>query len=304
MQATQYRLNQSLQRPVQKYFVAILILIANMFSYDSPAAGRILYDNFENGIASWWDLTGYGQCVKVASAHDGGGAAVGSGFAECNYDEANPVNGSPRYTSLEKGGWPATNEMFIRFWIRADADFTNTEFNAKLWRYGSDFHSDCIEHVGGLWLACQNYAANEQLFAPHLYPGSFGDRAWHKYEMYIRYGANGKIRHWIDDGCPNGPCETPDGVTVTQDGGNYSGIKLMSNASCIDSGGAVINCPSSSNANNHIYIDNVEIFTTNGTGASGSMADGTIAQTGSDQTSGSTSTSGSALAPPNPPIPQ
>ena len=47
MQATQYRPIQSLLRPVQKYFVAILILLTYLFSHDLQAAGRILYDDFE-----------------------------------------------------------------------------------------------------------------------------------------------------------------------------------------------------------------------------------------------------------------
>jgi hypothetical protein len=100
----------------------------------------------------------------------------------------------------------------------------------------------------------------------------FGDGKWHKLEIYIKEntsaGNDGIARVWRD-GVKQ--VEAVNAKTVTA-GTKWSHLELMSNWSS--------NPGWEHDANNHVYWDNIEVFTDTGTGASGSMADATISASG------------------------
>jgi hypothetical protein len=98
---------------------------------------------------------------------------------------------------------------------------------------------------------------------------------WNKFEWYAKEGdaSNGKVKLWVNDVL----VWDWTGNTVSA-GGSWSPFRIGNNWS----GGS----PGSRDhdTNNHMYVDEVEIFSDTGTGATGSMSAGTITQGGSDTT--------------------
>jgi hypothetical protein len=105
-------------------------------------------------------------------------------------------------------------------------------------------------------------------------PHNFEDRQWHKLEIYIKHdtnGTDGEVKTWQDGkltvgGGSNGyPYK---GRTTWTKNSHWYPLIIGSNWSS--------NSGWEHDANNHWYIDSVEVYSDQGSEATGSMADGTI----------------------------
>jgi hypothetical protein len=102
---------------------------------------------------------------------------------------------------------------------------------------------------------------------------SLGDGQWHKMEIYVKHNtpgvANGTVRVWQDGAVKQ---QATNIVTIAT-GDHWYPIYLMSNWS---------NNPGwEHDANNHVYWDEFEIYSDNGTGGVGSLSDASIGVGGS-----------------------
>jgi hypothetical protein len=183
---------------------------------------------------------------------------------------------------LPQSAWPYTNEFLIRAWVRLDADVAHT-FGSKLLRLFPDDKLDSfildaqMNQPGGPALITWELINGAQ--GPETWGAgtSLGDHQWHKIEIYMnaRSTATGSARVWLDGKLQ---LEVKNAVTVAP-GGTWGPLILTSNWSS--------NPGWEHGANNHLYWDDVEVYTDTGSGASGSMGDASV-----------TATSGGAPTPP------
>ena len=252
----------------------LVFLFLGIVSLDLLAASRVFYDGFEDGTADLWGVDGsHPKGEVLTTAYDGGAASAGTYFAAINWDAST-------FSALKLNSWSYTNEMFIRMYWRLDSDMDD-EDNAKFMRLGFDGGNTDVTFTrsgttnvkqewyvaGGLELNC--WASNF----------SFQDRNWHKVEIYIKHdtdGTDGILSVWKDDILADTGCYPHTGDTFN---GSEYWYPWHFPSNWTHAG--------SHDANNHLYMDEVEIFSDQGTGATGSMADGTIqAAGGGSQTIG------------------
>ena len=107
--------------------------------------------------------------------------------------------------------------------------------------------------------------------------GVAGDRKWHQLEIYVKDNTpgnlDGEVKVWVDDGLKLHVSSTK---SVSSTGQQWDHIVLNSNWS---------NNPGwEHDATNNVYWDDVEIYSDRATGATGSMAQGTIASSSTPAT--------------------
>jgi len=230
---------------------------------------RVFYDGFEDGTTNQW--TSSSADVTTTQPLRGTYAARSNwnGLVEWNHPE--------RIRGLHLASWPYSQEFLVRFWLRLDGDVDDTPYGTaggKLFRlpfsndrdgneiYWSSSHADIFvlvddDPVRSIW-GC----------------GDLSDREWHQIEIYVKDAADGALRFWVDDEeltCSNSSGDSFPylGDTHRNDAGwdtfywpsNWSGAD-----GCCDH-----------DADNHMYLDDVEIFSDSPIGdlANGALADGT-----------------------------
>jgi hypothetical protein len=247
-------------------FVTAVISLSTSVAFGQS---RVFYDGFEDGTANKWATDGsHAKGQVITQASDGGSPKAGTRFLSLNWT-------SNDYSGVRLNGWAYNQETFIRMWWRLDADVDDRD-GAKLMRLGWTGALNASEalfsrtpggslhevwYVGGY--GSENIARN--CYSNH----NLDDRKWHKVEMYIKLDTNntdGVIKTWFD-GVLQASCYPVFGDTYAS-GNRWAPLLLPSNWSP--------NPGWEHDMSNHFYVDEVEIFTDQGTGASGSMALGTI----------------------------
>ncbi len=256
-----------------------LSLIVILFASVPPAdaATRVFYDGFESGNVSLWDTGGtYIRCQVVTSSTDGvAGPFAGTHMARCNWNGTVDWQDPLVFESLALDTSNYSNEVFMRFKQRPDQNLDRSDGSpTKILRIFAqnpvtyEVPNDIISSYqnGSNSLKNEGTAGGAQMVS---YWGSAADHSgessgWHEVEYYFN-AATGKVRVWHD------------GLMIRDDtfnpgfaGTKWSPLNIASNWA--DAHDAV----------NHVYFDDVEIFSdsTTGTGTTGSMADGTIAASG------------------------
>lgn len=253
------------------------------------AAGRVFYDGFESyssgsvvpltpSAGAQWISQGEtgaisGPCDVVTSALDGGsGPQAGAKMARCNWNgqDAGALFGHSG-TGMRSPDLSGT-ETFYRFWTRGDSDI-DTAVGAKLFRISPDFST-----IGGYIFEnnpnpgyFMHFVADSADHVGYDINGGWPKTSWRKWEIYIKNASSGGIIHvWINDVLDR----EWSGNTSRSDG--WGTFWVMSNWS--------LNSGWEHDANNHVYWDEFEIYTSNGSGGTGSMSDGTMTQGAADTT--------------------
>ena len=258
--------------------MALVLLSPMAFTDVSYAAGRIFYDGFESGNVSAWpndNIAPDPPCTAVQTATDGiQPPKAGLWMGQCNFSDG----GSNQFQALSVHTNNYADELFIRAWIRLDQQVNNNinadgTFGFKFLRFfqtAGSYH-DLFEGVTPMAPGLQNQCAGGWGSCPTYWGGggaetTHSSNIWHKIEYYIQQ-STGTIKVWHD------------GVQVRSDSGyNFAGVKwdpfyTMSNGTL---GGG--------HPTNHVYYDEFEIYSDNGTGATGTMSNATITQGGSTDT--------------------
>lgn len=268
-------MNQLLLSRMTKYLwhlTIVLIFLAPLASANlSYAAGRVFYDDFEDGTTNKWAQDEFrNKCTVVTSATDRvTGPHAGSRMVRCNWNGSAAWNDSAAFESLRINSINYNNELFYRVWMRPDTNLQRTSNSpTKILRIYNQAVND-LYHV--LWTG--NSLRSEGVAGGSSFPtywGSGNDNSglssgWHKIEFYFNH-STGTIREWHD------------GLMIRNNAGLSFGstkwypLFITSNWS------------DSHDSTNHVYFDGVEIYSDTGTGSSGLMSDATINSSSSSQT--------------------
>jgi hypothetical protein len=256
---------------MQRFIVSVLATACVAAAGASHGAGRVFSDDFESGNVNKWTADGTrAMCTVVQRGVDAGTPHGGSHMMQCNWNDTVPWNDPNNYSTvvLPQRAWNYNSEFLIRLWLRYDSDVTHV-YGSKVLRL------DPNDSLDGLYIIPQmNEPGGPAQIVWEFFNGvqgpvfwgrgtALGDHNWHKLEIYVKASptANGTARVWIDGSLK---LEVTNAVTVAA-GHTWGPLYLMSNWSNNPHG-----------ANNHVYWDDVEVYTDTGTGASGNMADATI----------------------------
>ncbi len=257
--------------------VLAVLSLANL----AYGAGRVFHDDFEDGTANKWTQSDYHTKAKIVQAGvDGNGPHSGNACLQINFNGVIAWNDPDAFTAVKLDNWSYNKEFFIRMWWRLDNDFgrgmSEPGDGAKLMRLnfdnGNDYATFMLQGGGSheQWTVDSGLIINN-------WSGDGGkllsQRVWHKVEIYVYQDSiSGKVKRWH-----NGILTyTYTGKTNNSNNVPYYPLYLPSNWS---------NNPGwEHGANNHFYVDDVEIYSDSGTGASGVMADATITSSVGSQT--------------------
>jgi len=252
---------------MRKAWRAWLMLCALFVCGYAYGAGRVFYDSAEadaDPITHGWSPDSpNGTCSYVTSGADGTSPHGGSKMIRCNFSNVS----SNAFDTLKIGTSSYTDEFFYRVYVRLDTNFNQSGSGAQkiLRHFQTDPYHDHFAVVGPSDAGWKDQCnPNDSTACPTKYEGDCLDvtGAWHKYEFYLRQ-STGTIKVWCD------------GSLVRNDTGmdfvstKWNTFYLTSNG---DTGG--------SDATNYEYFDDFELYTDQGSGATGSMSDATIAQGG------------------------
>jgi hypothetical protein len=173
-------------------------------------------------------------------------------------------------TSMSLPYFPYSKEVLTRFWVMIDPDMDTPPngMGPKLWKWGDKTPNEIYAWPkmgdGGMLMEASNGSINMNTFWGSA-QSRIGDHNWHKVEQYMQTGNPGTITLWVD------------GVQVnkwsvnTDVGGTWYPLWFASNWS-----GAAGCCDH--DASNHMYVDDVEVYTdaSSGISATGSLADATV----------------------------
>lgn len=239
------------------------------------AASRVTSDEFDGSVSSIWKQDESREmCKAVTVARDGGKPKSGSGMMECNSNGAVSWSSASSYQTMKLPSINYSREVFIRFYIRMDADVDNLP-NFKLLRWGYNYGGSTAD--GGelvAWLNDNTYYVIPREYQtgtfPYGYVGTPRSRAWTKVEIYSKKNqsgvADGAFKVWMD-----GSLVYNKANVKTDFGGQVWPLYLMSNWSVNGYNGLP-----NPDANNHVYWDSFEVYSDAGSGASGQMSDATI----------------------------
>lgn len=261
--------------------VAVLLVAYLVAAPPADAAGLVFSDDFESGNLGKWSKEGtHDMCTVVQRAMDGGMPHSGQNMMQCNWNGTVAWNDPQRYSTVElpQSAWRYQSEFLIRLWLRYDNDVTHNPGNKVLRLYPnerrggqivSDFFMNAqMEAPGGPALFAWNAINGKQ--GPTFWGGRdtpLGDHNWHKVEIYMKASpqADGVARVWIDGKLRQ---EVTNLATIAEGYHNWGPLCLMSNWAS--------NPGWEHGPNNHVYWDDVEIYTDTGSGALGQMSDASI----------------------------
>jgi hypothetical protein len=262
------------------HFTTLLILASTLLSSAvltslSHAAGRVFYDDFEDGTTNKWSKDDFrNKCAVVTSATDHvAGPYGGSRMLRCNWNGAVAWNDPAAYETLALKSINYSNELFFRIRLRLDKNFDRPgsgSVPAKILRIFTmaPSYNDMIEVVydsGSLSSQCVAGGTSCQTYWGQGSDDTANSGSWHTVEWYFKV-STGTIKVWHD------------GILVRNNSGfNFNGTKWYPFYV-----GSNFSWPH--DAMNHAYFDNIEIYSDTGSGASGSMADATVSASGSGST--------------------
>jgi hypothetical protein len=257
-------------------FTALLVVAGMAAAQASVAAGRAFFDGFESGNTDAWNADGgRDKCIVVNSAHDGGSPHSGNSMLECNWNGLLDWKAPAWYSTvvLPPSAWNYSREFLIRLWVRFDADVDHVNGDKLLRLYPHDdlesfFIAAQLDQTGGpIFVSWEKINGKD---GPVSWGGGtkLGDTRWHKLEIYVKHNtpgiADGIGRVWLDGKVAQ---ESVNVVTVAT-GHKWGPLILMSNWT---------NNPGwEHNATNHVYWDDVEVYTDMGVDGQGTMADASI----------------------------
>lgn len=255
-----------------------IALLSIASTSEAVAAGLVFTDGFEDGTTNkWTQNTGRNKCIAVGRAVDGAAPHTGASMAECNWNGVVAWNDPAAFSTLLLPGWPYKSEFLIRVWVRLanDVDHHNGSKLLRVW--GSHGSSDEL-FIQAYMAETPPYAFLQWLVNGKQEPAvwgdgtTVGDGAWHRFEIYVKENdagvSNGILRVWKDGRLQQ---EILNAVSVTP-GTHWSNLFLTSNWS---------NNPGwEHDAENHLYWDDVEIYSDTGGGGIGLMSDGSITSAG------------------------
>jgi hypothetical protein len=232
-------------------------------------ATRVGYNGWENGFGEWRQ-DGTRDVPEIVSS----GALAGTKCLSMNWNGTVEWNAHNRFQTLKLPWFPYTNEVFTRAYFKVAADVDNPPDGTgpKFFKWGAGtlkeiYHSLLMDGVrlfeapnspdGGLTKRMSSFWGSEN---GSLYPRE----TWVKIEHYM---SGDLIRLWVDDVlCKEWKIDT-------NVGGTWFPLILGSNWS----GGGMVN-GRVHDQNNHIFVDEIEIYTDaeSGTPTFGSMREGTI----------------------------
>lgn len=237
-----------------------------MLATSSHAATRVFYDGSESGNTNLWSQDDFrDRCSSVTSSADGvTGPYAGSRMIRCNSNGTVAWNLANRYESLKIDSFPYTNEFLLRVRVRIDQNHLKTNGSAKkIVRFfeGNEYWSE-LRTAPGIF--------NTGVFTNSYWGSADGDNTsstskWGEIEIYYNT-ATRKLKHWND------------GVLIRDEttpllSSKWYPFYLTSNFS------------DPHDSTNYVYFDEFEIYSdsTSGTTTTGSMADGTISASSSNQ---------------------
>lgn len=256
-----------------------LIVLLSLVTVPALSAGRVFFDSFESGTSQWGSDDYRNRCRDVTSAEDGGiGARTGSRFLSCNWNGTVAWNNAARYENLVIPTPATATEIFYRFWVRVGTNLSSTggggdNTGPKLLRFYSSYaaylHTADVNSSGSsasiAWIheAPGSIVTNWGL-------GSISKTGWTQVELYFNRSTN-LHKIWINN-------------TLTHNTTSNNVSNLLSSQLFLGSNWSGEEGTRIHDATNHVYWDDVEIFSSNGSDATGSMVDGTIAYSGGGTT--------------------
>ena len=261
---------------LRRLAIAFTFLVPLGLSEVSSAASRVFYDGFESGNTNLWGAeSGRNRCTVVTSAADGvQGPYAGSRMAQCNWNGSAVWNSAEAFETLVANPPPYASETFYRARIRIDQNTERTDTSPlKFLRIysgstGTSDYRDIYENsTSAPGLSNRGDAGPTQLTT--YWGTASGDNtgstsSWHKIEYYFNHSTN-NIKVWHD------------GVLIRNNTVSFNSQKWLPFY-------LASNWSDAHDSTNHVYFDEIEIFSDNGTGASGSMSDATISSGGGGPT--------------------
>jgi len=234
---------------------------------------RVFHDDFEDGTTNKW---GSGRSRALVSTIR---PRSGTYSAESNWNGAVSWESLESLRGLSLGSWPYQDEFLIRFWLRVDEDVDSTSegmgAGPKLFRLPFSQDRGGNEIIWSFMRAHVTIRVNEHPLRSIWSCADFADREWHKVEIYVRDTTDGAIRMWFDD----------EELTCANSSSGL-GLPYFGNTHENDAGWDNFYWPSNwsgppgcceHDAENHMYLDDVEIFSDAATGdpTLGSLSAGT-----------------------------
>ena len=266
-----------------RQLTAVLVVLSPLALMDaSHAAGRVFFDDFEDGTTNKWAQDDFrNKCAVVTSAADGiAGPYAGSRMARCNWNGTVAWNDPATYESLAINSISYTNEIFYRVRLRVDKNTDRTNgsplkmLRIYYWDGNQATYRDMFEDViPGDSLSNRGNAGSTALST--YWGDASGDNTgsssgWHTVEYYFN-NASGQIKVWHD------------GIlirnnTVSLNSQKWLPFYLTSNWS------------DAHDSTNYVYFDNIEIYSDTGSGTTGLMSDASISSSSSSSSSSNLTT--------------
>ena len=289
-------------KPARCLAIAVILLSALMVTDILYAAGRQRFDDFESyplGQLSLPTANGYWRSDSgrippdiVSSAADAGvGPHSGSKMARFNYDTTLAWPSLNIFSSMQSANTSSiivNDEFFYRMWVRHDANCGRVDLGSgkKFMRIYSgngaqsnDLITDFITSNG--FTNFGNDSGGAALMP--TYWGGSGDFSatnsvtqWVKVEYYFKF-STGTVKVWTDGALRRNDT----GRNLTFWGTHGDGWKDFYPQS---NWGDVENNGYRHGTTNYMYVEDFEVYSDVGTGATGLMSDATITQVGSTDT--------------------
>ena len=259
------------------FALAALVAACGLGADPAHSAGLAFADDFEGGtLRNSWTKDGVrSMCTVVERARDGGAPHSGTNMLECNWNGTVAWDNPDAYSTvaLPQKEWEYKSEFFIRLWLRYDNDVSHSQ-GGKVFRL---YPPDPVV-VDDFYLVAQmNYPGGPAIIKWGRLNGqegpvfwgqgtSLGDHNWHKIEIYMKATPtpDGITKVWLDGTLRQELTK----IATVAPGHTWGPMHLMSNWS---------NNPGwEHGADNHVYWDDVEVYTDTSTGATGNMSDASI----------------------------
>lgn len=247
---------------MRRIILALSFLLLVLAS-SSHAAGRVFYDGWESGNTNLWSQAdGRNLCTVVASSTDGvAGPYAGTKMARCNWNGTVAWSDVAAVEILGINSISYTNEVFFRLHFRRDNNLemdTNSGTKVFRWANSSGPQVDLwSEFKGGPGLFEGGVLWGQEIIT---YWGgndtAASSTSWHKAEYYFNH-TTGAHKVWHDSILTRNDVTTPAATRL---------YPFYITSNWADPHDAV----------NHVYFDEVEIYSDTGTGATGLMSDASI----------------------------
>lgn len=262
-------------------------------------ASRQRYEDFESyplgpmtlpTANGFWKRTDSRPAPSIVSSSADGVLGPHGGSKMCRMNINTLVTGDPQWENLQSDNLSSvlwTNELFYRIWFRLDANHSRSPQAGEGMKILRIFSDTNPAHTGynDLFTQIETFRGLKQTTvlnnAQSIQVSYFGDTAgdfsandsftrWIKVEYY--FNKNGTVKVWHDGVLR---CSS----TIQTINNNLLDFFPRSNW------GAIENAGYSSDAVNYMYIDDFEIYSDVGSGATGLMSNATITQSsGADTT--------------------